>query len=323
MIRVLDIEPATYQPSFLHADDRLWQETNCYADVWIELLHALGLDPVPALAFLFSTDFDGDQWRFFKYPLSDLRTLYGLQVMEMNPWRGVEHHTEEQLAAGRFLTIEVDSWYLPDTAGTAYQREHVKTTIAPNMIDRQAQRLGYFHNTGYHELTDADYAGLFRHHLSDQPEVLIPYVELVRTDGILHPGPADLLAGTLELVRAHVRRRPVDDPIVALRKRMEADTDWLRTGDMDLFHLYAFATLRQLGASSELASSLCTWLADRGEPTGPAADSFLALAATAKTVQFKLARLMAGRATDLSPLFDEMEQQRDLAMAVLADRYGQ
>jgi len=322
LTRVLAIEPDTYQPSPLHGDDRMWQETNCYADVWIELLHALDLDPVPALAFLLSTDFDGDQWRFFKFPLSDLRALYGIAAFEMNPWRGIEHHLEEQLAAGRFLTIEVDSWYLPDTAGTAYQRGHVKTTIVPNMIDPDAQRLGYFHNTGYHELVDADYAGVFRHHLRDQPEVLVPYVELVRTDRLRRPDPEQLLAESIRLVQAHLARRPDRSPVRAMRERIEADESWLQGRDMELFHDYAFATLRQCGASAELTASLCAWLAERGEPTAAAAEQFLALAATMKTIQFKLARLVAGRSTDLGPLFDDAERQHAAALAVLLERYG-
>ena len=322
MTRLLDIEPDSYRSNALHGDDRMWQETNCYVDVWIELLHSLDLDPVAALPFALSTDFDGDQWRFFKYPLADLRSLYGIQVMEMNPWRGAEHHVEEQLNLGRFMTIEVDSWYLPDTAGTSYRHEHVKTTIIPNMIDRDARQLGYFHNTGYHLLVDDDYAGVFRHHLVDQPEVLPPYTELVRVDGLIRRSHDDLLSATCDLVRVHLARAPADDPVASLRKRIEADSDWLKTGDMDLFHLYAFATVRQLGANAELAGSLCTWLAARGEPTEAASGAFNAISASAKTAQFKLARMIAGRSTDLAPLFDEMEQQRDLAMAVLSDRYG-
>jgi hypothetical protein len=35
----------------------------------------------------------------------------------------------------------------------SYQREHVKTSIAVQAIDLASNRLGYFHNTGYHQLT--------------------------------------------------------------------------------------------------------------------------------------------------------------------------
>ena len=36
-------------PHALHQGERVWQETNCYVDLWIELLHGFGLDPRAAL----------------------------------------------------------------------------------------------------------------------------------------------------------------------------------------------------------------------------------------------------------------------------------
>ncbi len=100
-------------------------------DVWIEVLHALGLDPVAAAAFTLSCDFEGDQWTFFKFPPEDLRTLFGIEVAEMNVWRPVVDHVEEQLGLGRLCTVEVDAWFLPDTRGMSYGVDHVKTTIVP------------------------------------------------------------------------------------------------------------------------------------------------------------------------------------------------
>ena len=52
--RILPIDPRTYAPHRIHGDGRVWSETNCYADLWIELLHALGRDPVAALPFTVS-----------------------------------------------------------------------------------------------------------------------------------------------------------------------------------------------------------------------------------------------------------------------------
>ncbi len=74
---LLRLDPATFCPHPLHAAERTWTETNCYVDMWIEVLHALGLDPVAAAAFTLSCDFEGDQWTFFKYPPEDLRALSG------------------------------------------------------------------------------------------------------------------------------------------------------------------------------------------------------------------------------------------------------
>ena len=46
----ISASPRGYQSHFSHAGERIWPETNCYLDLWIETLHALGLDPVPAFA---------------------------------------------------------------------------------------------------------------------------------------------------------------------------------------------------------------------------------------------------------------------------------
>ena len=38
-------DPAAYRAHELHGPSRMWQETNCYVDLWIEVLSALGHDP--------------------------------------------------------------------------------------------------------------------------------------------------------------------------------------------------------------------------------------------------------------------------------------
>ena len=38
-------DPATYRPHLLHGEGRTYQETNCYSDIIIELLHACGYEP--------------------------------------------------------------------------------------------------------------------------------------------------------------------------------------------------------------------------------------------------------------------------------------
>ena len=321
MNRLLPIDAGSYVSSRLHGEDRVWVETNCYVDLWIELLHALDLDCGPALAFTLSVDFEGDQWQFFKPSAEDLRLLYGLDVAEMNPWRGLEHHIEEQLSMGRLLTAEVDSWYLPDTAGVSYQIEHVKTSIVPNMIDREQKRLGYFHASGYYELEGDDYAGIFGHG-RDLTAILPPYVELVKFDGVKHLDDAELLRLAVELTRQHLARRPATNPVRRFRKRLEHDIDWLRSEELETFHLYAFATLRQFGSAAELTGSLCEWLAVHGEPMGDSCGEWSALAAQAKTLQFKLARLVSGREIDVEDVLDSMECGWDKAMDRLVERYA-
>ncbi|HEX3870428.1 MAG TPA: DUF1839 family protein, partial [Pirellulales bacterium] len=98
---VLSLDPIAYQRHRIHTQDRRWAETNCYVDVWVELLHAWGFEPLAALPFTVAIDFEGDQWTFFKFPLADLTELYGLDVQELAIWRPLVSHVEEQIVLGR------------------------------------------------------------------------------------------------------------------------------------------------------------------------------------------------------------------------------
>ncbi len=83
----------------------------------------------------------------------------------------------EQIELGRTLIVELDSWYLPDTATTSYRAEHVKTSVAADAIDLENETLRYFHSGGLFELSGEDYRGVFRiGEYSD--DVLPPYTEL-------------------------------------------------------------------------------------------------------------------------------------------------
>ena len=63
---IAGLDPAAYQRHSLHGEQRIWVEKNCYVDLWIELLHALRLEPLAMLPFTLAIDFEGDQWTFFK-----------------------------------------------------------------------------------------------------------------------------------------------------------------------------------------------------------------------------------------------------------------
>src|SRR5262249_11448899 len=76
MVSLLGLDPATYTPSALHQPDRTFPETNCYVDLWIELLHARGISPESAMGFTCTVDFEGDQWTFFKPPPEELLRLH-------------------------------------------------------------------------------------------------------------------------------------------------------------------------------------------------------------------------------------------------------
>ncbi len=320
-VALLPLTADGFRPHALHASERNWSETNCYVDVWIEVLHALGLDPVAGGAFTLSTDFEGDQWTFFKYPPEDLRALYGLEVSEFNVWRPVLDHVVEQLEFGRLCTVEVDSWFLPDTRGVSYQIDHVKSTIVPQMLDPGARRMGYFHNAGYFELEGDDFDGVFRLGRHAEAPGLPPYVELVRLDRVRRNDP-ELVSRVVALTGEHLARRPSDNPIIRLGERIEHDLPWLTGQDLETFHLYSFGICRQCGATAELASSFVDWL-NRFDRTGtePAADAFRDLAAGAKALQFALARVVRGRTIDLMPILTPMAKHWSEAMDLLGDRY--
>ena len=189
------------------------------------------------------------------------------------------------------------------------------------MLDRANRRLGYFHNSRYYELGGDDYAGIFGHG-DDRPE-LLPYVELVKLDGVRPLEDRELVDAALALVREHLSRRPATNPVQRFAKRLEQDVDWLRAAGLETFHQYAFATVRQFGSAAELTGSLCEWLAERGEPTtdGPAPTGTGSHPTRSRL--FQLARLMrADRVLDLDALLGPMERRWDIAMELLVDRYA-
>ena len=85
-LRVWDLDAGAYARHALHRGDRAWPEANCYVDLWVELLHAAGAEPLAALPFTLGIDVQGDQWTFFKFPPADLELLYGVDVFELNIW---------------------------------------------------------------------------------------------------------------------------------------------------------------------------------------------------------------------------------------------
>ena len=90
--RLWDLDPAAYARHSLHSTERSWPETNCYVDLWVELLHTAGADPLAALPCTLAVDLEGDQWTFLKFPLADLDALYGVDVFELNVWQPLTAH---------------------------------------------------------------------------------------------------------------------------------------------------------------------------------------------------------------------------------------
>jgi hypothetical protein len=317
------IDPAAYQVHELHRVPRAWSESNCYIDVWIEVLHAQGLDPVACMPFVLGIDFEGDQWTFFKPPLEDLRDLYGIEVQELNVWRPLLYHVVEQLRGHKIVLTEANSFFLPDTQGTDYRRNYVKTTIGIQEVDAEGRRLRYFHNRGYHELSGEDFAETFRLDRPADPHFLPLFAELVRPPRGRRP-PEELTERSLGLLRKHLKRRPTDNPVARFKPRFIADVEWLKSEGMATFHAHAFATLRQLGAAFEFATEYLRWLGARGESgLEPAAAHFDAISENTKALVLKTARAVSTkRATDFGPLLDSIAASWQAGMDALASRCG-
>jgi hypothetical protein len=274
------LDPATYRPHAIHTGERTYTETNCYTDIVVELLHARGDEPLAAMGFLVRMDFEGDQWTFFKPPPEDLETLFGVDIHEMQPYRPLPAQLEEQLGAGRTMTIEVDSWHLPDTAATSYRSEHVKTSIIPEAIDLEAELLRYFHNAGFYELSGEDFRGVFR------VDALPPYTELVRFDAGTRLEGEKLREASHELLSHHLERRPATNPFERFGEQLVSVLPRLVDGEAADYHAYAFATVRLVGSAFEIAASYVDWLFGGG----PAAGAFTRIVEGSKTLSLKLAR---------------------------------
>ncbi len=314
--RLLELDAAGYRPHPLHAPDRIWTETNCAIDVWIEVLASLGLDPVAGTAFTLSAGFEGDQWTFSKYPVEDLRSLYGIEVAELNVWRPLAEHVDEHLGLGHLLTVEADAWFLPDTAGVSYRIEHTKTTIVANAFDRDGPAVGYFHNGGYFEVDGADAAAV----VGSAPPALPPYVEVVKIGGARTP--ADLVDRVVATARDHLDRRVPGDPVGELGRRIRDDLPWLAASGPEAFHAYAFGTCRQFGAGAELAASLATWLDPHVGDLAPASAALAGAAEAAKTLQFVLARRARGRSGDLDGPLAQMTAGWNRGVEIVEARLG-
>jgi hypothetical protein len=297
----------------LHDHGRTYVETNCYADVIIELLHANGYEPLAGFGHLVRMDFEGDQWTFFKPPPEDLERLFGIDIHEMQPYRPLPVQIAEQIEHGRTMIVELDSWYLPDTASTSYRTEHVKTSVAADAIDQGSEALWYFHGTGLYELAGEDYRGVFRIGQRSE-EVLPPYTEIVRFDAGPRLGDDDLRGAALSLLARHLAKRPDENPFERFGAQLERVLPYLLSVGLEEYHAYAFATARMAGSGFELAAAHARWLL--GEDGERAAGAMDEIVDGCKALSFRLARR---RAFDPRPLIESLAAQWARAMEALVE----
>ncbi len=338
IVSLWSIDKTLYTPHWLHGKDRIWPETNCYVDLWIEVLSAISADPLPCMAFTLGIDFEGDQWTFFKPCLGDLHALYGIEVQELTIFRPLPQQIEEQIKRGRLVLVEVDAFFLPDVAGVSYKIEHAKTTIAVQEIDTstQGKHLGYFHNAGYYTLDGDDFDGLF----SAASAALPPYVEFVKFDGFQNHSASATRSGratldrSVTLLKSYLERRPNTNPFLSYKERFGEDMEGLSREGLDSFHRYAFATLRQVGAACEISADYLDWISQQGgantgdttpargtTPANGAASDLRAVSTSAKALQFKIARAVNLKKQPDASLIQTMASSWESAMQKLKQQY--
>jgi hypothetical protein len=318
------LDAASYRRSVLHADERIWVEKNCYVDIWIEVIHALGLEPRAMLPFTTAIDFEGDQWTFFKPPHDELRDLYGIDVQELNVWRPLIDHAVEYLGAGKLISTEADAFWLPDTSGTDYRRQHTKSTIVLADLDLENRRLGYFHNAGYFMLEGEDFARTFHLDIPVSPEFMPLFAESVRFERIVRRPESQLADLSCALWRKHLQRLPATNPVARFEERFNRELTVLQQRGLTFYHAWAFATTRQLGAAFELAANNLRWLQANGvSGIEESAAAFETIATVCKTFILKGARAVNARKPfDGSEMFVELAAAWERGTENLASRFG-
>ena len=316
------LTPESYHRHGLHGENTTWPRRNCHADLWIGFLHTLGLEPLAMLPSTVAVDFEGDQWTAFRPLVSELRSLYGVDVRSLTVWRPLIEHAREHLGAGRLISTEADAFWLPDTAGADYHRAHARTTLLMADLDLARERLGYFHGAGYYELSGEDFRGLFRLDAAPDASVMPPSAQLVRIDRLVRRPASDLADLSFELLEQHFGWRPRSNPFSRFAARLAQDLPAIRAQGSAHYQQWAFASVRQAGAAFELLAAHLRWLAQQGYPElAEAAERFEAVGMANKTLLLKGARAVdSGRPRAAADRRQGLAAGRARGVAVLANR---
>jgi hypothetical protein len=308
-------------PHAWHHGERVWSATNSHLDVWIELLHTLGLDPAPVLLPTLCADFEGDQWTLTNVSRADLWAAYGIALEDLCAWRPLLAHLVEQFDRGNAVLVEVDEFHLPALLGGSYQREHVKTLIAATGYDRHAHRLRYLHGAAGAEVGGRDLDALLTAGIGSAQ--LPPSAWIVKLDRMSARTPAERLQIGIALARLHGTRIPAHNPVRAFGEALRSHGAWLAGGDEDHYQRWAFATLHQCGASFEIASDVCAWLGSHGQPVASAVAPLRSVSHSARALHQRLVRVpQSGRMPDVAHTVEDMARSWDEAMAILRPVYG-
>jgi len=306
--------PVVSTPSSPGAE-RIWPESNCYVDLWVGVLRDLSLEPEAMLACTAAPRFEGDQWTFCKPTATELAELYGLRVEELTIWRSLREHVAVQLGLGRLVLVEVDAFHLPDTVGVSYRTAHQKTTIGIVGLDEAQRRLDYYHNAGRYQLSGDELDAVLSSGVlgADLP----PFAELVDASRAAARR-GDLLRERSRMVAARrLAGAEKSNPFSAWAARAAYETERLRAHDLEFFHAWAFASMRQAGSMAEQLATWCDWV-DGSAGIVAAAEALRTIARTLKTQQFRLARLARGGSADLAPTLERCAKEWAAAQEAIA-----
>ena len=294
------------------------RETNCYADILIELLHARGDEPLAAMGFLGE---DGLRGR----PVDLLQAAAGGSRAASSAWTSTRcsptvhcpSRSRPRSPPGRTMIVELDSWYLPDTASTSYRtraRQDLRGRWRGS-IRRPVSACATSTTRASTSWTGEDYRGVFRLDGED----LSP-----RTCCRPTPSWCASMPGLGWAARscAEASQRAPGPPSVASAGRralsrasarqLAAELPRLLAGDAGDYHAYAFATVRMAGSAFEIAASHVEWLL--GDEGRPAVEALARIVESCKVLSFRLARR---RAFDPGATVAAQAQAWSQAMAAL------
>ena len=148
--------------------------------------------------------------------------------------------------------------------------------------------MGYFHAQGYYQLSGEDFDQVLRLTNDYDTSHLPPYIEIAKLNRKQPLTAEQLVAKSLELLQTQVNRIPKLCPFEAFKTQFTKDIEWLKTQQLEMFHLYSFATLRQLGACFELAAVYFEWLANNEvKNTTEISKNYKQISEIAKVYQFQ------------------------------------
>jgi hypothetical protein len=312
--QLFELTPEAFKPHALHSSDKNFRETNCYADLIIEIVNCLGLNPIPCLAYTLGGDFEGDQWTFGKPSHDDLFNLYGIQIEELSLYRTLVDQMTTQVNLGKVPMIEADAYYLPDTEGIDYRQNHVKTTIGITHIDITTKKMFYFHNDVLAKLEGEDFDQILQPPASLLEAYLSPYCELLKLKNLKKIDEKELRIIALINAAKHFRKRANTNPIIAYQSAIATHQMQIIQGGQAAYHAYTFVAPRQMGASHELGSAFLSWLSQDHQDLAVAANAFEAIAGLSKSLVLKLARVAhSGKPANLEGIFTDIAHQWEIA----------